>query len=168
MPYLTADDRYIGLRGEREVHIPSDCKRLNIYATAFTYALYHPRISYSLEGFDSEHIETTKQDFEYASYTNLRGGTYRFHLALLNTLTGETEQTMTVTIIKDRAYYEQPWFQISAVVLVLALVLSVAMTLSSCCNMVKTVRSVYWLLTFVARSGQIMAIRFQISRSVQL
>ena len=127
VPYLMADEQYIGLRGVSEVHIPSDCKRLNIYANAFTYALNNPRISYCLEGFDSEPIETTKQDFEFASYTNLRGGTYRFHLALLNTLTGETEQTMTVTIVKDRAYYEQPWFQIGAVVLAFAVVLGVAM-----------------------------------------
>lgn len=127
VPYLTADERYIGLRGVSEVHIPSDCKRLNIYANAFTYALYNPRISYYLEGFDSAPIETTKQDFEYASYTNLRGGVYRFHLALLNTLTGVPEQTMTVTIVKDRAYYEQPWFQIGAVALAFAIVLGVAM-----------------------------------------
>ena len=124
VPFLMADDSYISTRGRSEIHVPSDCKRLNIYANAFTYALYNPHIRYYLEGFDDAPIETTKRDFEYASYTNLSGGTYRFHLDLINTLTGETDQSLTVTIIKDRAYYEQPWFRIGAVVLALGAVLA--------------------------------------------
>ncbi len=127
VPYITADDRYISLRGRSEVHIPSDCRRLNIYASAFTYALYNPRIAYYLEGFDTNPIETTKQDLEYASYTNLSGGTYLFHMDLINTLTGETDQTLTVTIIKDRAYYEQPWFWGGLIFLALICVLGVAL-----------------------------------------
>ena len=127
VPYLTADDRYISLRGRSEIHIPSDCRRLNIYANAFTYALSNPRIAYYLEGFDDTPIETTKQDFEFASYTNLAGGTYRFHMELINTLTGETDQTLTITIIKDKALYEQLWFWGGVIFLALALVLGVAM-----------------------------------------
>ena len=127
VPYLTADDRYISLRGRGEIRIPSDCRRLNIYANAFTYALSNPRIAYYLEGFDDAPIETTKQDFEYASYTNLAGGTYRFHMALINTLTGQTDQTLTITIVKDRALYEQLWFWGVVIFLALALVLGVAM-----------------------------------------
>jgi len=127
VPYITADDVYIGVHGDTEIHIPADCRRLNIYGNAFTYALNNPHLSYYLEGFDDEPIETTKQDLEYASYTNLAGGTYRFHLSLLNTLTGEVDQTITVTLIKDKAVYEQVWFWIAAVLLGIALVVGIAL-----------------------------------------
>jgi len=130
VPFLTADDAYIGLHGETEVHIPASCKRLNIYANAFTYALDDPHLSYYLEGFDDAPIETTKQELGYASYTNLAGGTYRFHLSLLNTLTGETDKTLTVTIIKDRAYYEQLWFWIVCAALGAALVVGVTLLIN--------------------------------------
>ena len=130
VPYITADDTYIGLHGASEIHVPSDCKRLNIYANAFTYALYDPHLSYYLEGFDPEPIETTKQGLEYASYTNLPGGTYRFRLALLNTLTGKTDQELVVTIVKDKAFYEQVWFWIVAALGALALAVGVTLLLN--------------------------------------
>ncbi len=117
VPYMTVDDKYLGVHGSTEIHIPSDCRRLNIYANAFTYALYDPHVSYYLEGFDDAPIETTKQELTYASYTNLKGGTYRFHLNLLNTLTGDIDKELVITIIKEKAVYEQVWFQIAMVIL---------------------------------------------------
>ena len=48
-------------------------------------------------------------------------------MALINTLTGQTDQTLTITIVKDRALYEQLWFWGVVIFLALALVLGVAM-----------------------------------------
>ncbi len=125
VPYIVADDEQIWLHGKTEVRIPADCRRLNIYANAFTYALYDPHLSYYLEGFDSEPIETTKRDLEYASYTNLAGGTYKFHLALLDPMTGEVNQELVISIEKAKAYYEHVWFWIAAGVLGVAAVVGV-------------------------------------------
>ncbi|MBR3641032.1 MAG: HD domain-containing protein, partial [Oscillibacter sp.] len=126
VPFLTADDDYIPVHGyDEEIHIPASCKRLNVYANAFTYALYDPHLSYCLEGFDDEPIELTKNELGSITYTNLSGGTYRFRLSLLNILTGEADQTLTVTIVKDRALYEQPWFRILATLLVGVLLVGV-------------------------------------------
>jgi len=110
VPYLLVDDEVVWLHDKTEIHIPADCKRLNIYANAFTYALSNPHLSYYLEGFDDGPIYVTKQEMQYASYTNLKGGTYRFHISLINEATGEVEQTLVVTIIKDKAFYEKAWF----------------------------------------------------------
>lgn len=110
VPYVMADDTYIAVEDGETVRIPSSCKRLNIYANAFTYALNNPHLSYYLDGFEKEPIVTTKRNMQYASYTNLLGGTYNFKLNLLDEKTGEVKQTVSVKIVKEKAIYEQSWF----------------------------------------------------------
>ncbi len=111
VPFLMADDTYIPVGADHVVQIPSSCRRLSIYAYAFTYSLNNPHISYCLEGFDDVPREVTKQDMSAVSYTNLAGGTYHFHLAVLNTMTGQADQSMTVTLIKEKTLAEQSWFR---------------------------------------------------------
>lgn len=122
VPYVVADDKYIAVGENGTVRIPSSCKRVNVYANALTYSLNNPHLSYCLEGFDDEPITLTKQEMSYASYTNLAGGTYKFRLSLINTFTGEIEKTVTVTIIKDKAFYEQVWFWVFVAVVLIAAV----------------------------------------------
>ncbi|MBE6827485.1 MAG: HD domain-containing protein [Ruminococcaceae bacterium] len=110
IPFIMADDTYISTGNLKEIHIPSNCKRLNIYANAYTYALKNPHLSYCLEGFDDKPFKTTRHDMSYASYTNLRGGTYTFRLSLLDSTTGEIKQSTELKIIKDKAIYEKTWF----------------------------------------------------------
>ena len=115
IPYLTADERYLPLRGQEEIHIPPDCKRLMIYPFIFTYSLSNPHIRYWLEGFDDAPIAITRRELGPTGYTNLDGGTYRFHLSMLNANTGEEMNAVSVTIIKNRAIYEQLWFRVLCV-----------------------------------------------------
>ncbi len=122
VPFITVDDQYIGIHGETEIHIPADCRRLNIFPYAFTYSMNNPRISYYLEGFDKEPQEVNKRNLSEVSYTNLDGNTYRFHLSVINTLTGHEDQTLVVTLIKDKALHEQVWFWVLVAVAALALV----------------------------------------------
>ena len=109
VPYVMVDGNYMEVEGDR-ISLPADCKRLNIYANAFTYSLANPHIKYRLEGFDDEWTETTKQELGDLSYTNLAGGTYTFELSVVNTFTRETEKTVKLTIEKQKALYEQLWF----------------------------------------------------------
>lgn len=128
VPFLTADGDYIPVSKDGEIHIPAHCKRLTIHAYAFTYSLNNPHLSYRLEGFDEKPIERTKQDLGEISYTNLAGGTYLFNLSLLNTMTGEEDQTLTVTIVKEKTLYEQSWFlPLAALLAALAVALVVAL-----------------------------------------
>ena len=62
-------------------------------------------------------MEIKKQSFDEISYTNLSGGTYNFKLSLLNSITGKTERTVTIKIIKDHAFYETTWFRVAIVLL---------------------------------------------------
>ena len=109
VPFIIADDRYLSMEGDR-LRLPSSCKRLVIYPYAFSYALNNPHLRYQLEGFDDSAVTLTQHDMGPVTYTNLAGGTYRFHLAVLNTMTGEEDQALTVTIVKDKTVYEQVWF----------------------------------------------------------
>ncbi len=65
-----------------------------------------PKVSYYLEGFDREPIKSSKEDLGQVSYTNLKGGTYTFHLDLEDE-SGEARRA-SVTIVKMKAFYEQP------------------------------------------------------------
>ncbi len=115
--YISIDDKEVYTSDLKEIHIPYNCRRLTIYANAFTYSLNNPSLSYCLEGFDNESVEIKKQDFDQVSYTNLVGGTYTFKLSLLNSLTGKTESSVSIKIIKDKAFYETAWFRIAVVLL---------------------------------------------------
>ena len=109
VPFVMADDRYIPVDGA-EIHIPADCKRLKICAYAFSYALNNPRLSYMLEGFDDNAVTLMQHDMDPVTYTNLSGGTYRFRFAVIDTMTGQEAQSLTVTIVKEKTVYEQAWF----------------------------------------------------------
>ena len=115
--FINVDEKEIYTDDLKEIHIPYDCRRLTIYANAFTYSLNDPTLSYCLEGFDNEPVEIKKQSFDEISYTNLSGGTYNFKLSLLNSITGKTERTVTIKIIKDHAFYETTWFRVAVVLL---------------------------------------------------
>ena len=110
--YINVDDKEIKTNDIKEIHIPYNCKRLTIDPNVFTYTLNNPQISYYLEGFDEKTFMVKKQDLKQVSYTNLKGGKYTFHLSIINTITGKTEKTITLTIVKDMAFYEQMWFRI--------------------------------------------------------
>ncbi|MBQ9347960.1 MAG: hypothetical protein IJT94_11605 [Oscillibacter sp.] len=101
VPFLLADDAFVPVPEDGAVTIPAGCRRLNIYNYAFTYTLNNPHVSFWLEGFDDAPRTVTKQEMAPATYTNLPCGTYRFNLAVLDTMTGEEEQGVSITIVKE-------------------------------------------------------------------
>lgn len=110
VPYVIADEQYYPVGEDETVTIPAGTKRLSIYPYAFSYSLNNPYVSYYLEGFDDAPQEVSRQDMGQAVYTNLSGGTYTFHLDLINTMTGKTEQSLAVKVVKEKTVYEQTWF----------------------------------------------------------
>ena len=79
-------------------------------------------MSYYLEGFDDQEIFTNKRDLTDLTYTNLKGGTYVFHLKLLNSLTGEVEEEFTLTIIKEKSLTEKTIFWVILSLIAVALI----------------------------------------------
>ena len=101
------------------ITVPANTRRLSIYPYVLSYGLDDPKVSYYLEGFDREPVISSKEDLGQVSYTNLRGGTYIFHLDLEGG--SEEGRSVSVTIVKQRAFYEQPvfWLAVAAAVLLL-------------------------------------------------
>ena len=110
VPNVEVDDHEVPVKVGEPVELPAGSKRLVINAYAITYGLNNPRITYYLDGFDKEPIATTKQDLGSIIYTNLDGGKYVFHINAINDETGKVEKTMAVSINKENSAYENFWF----------------------------------------------------------
>ncbi|MCR5785627.1 MAG: HD domain-containing protein [Eubacterium sp.] len=121
VPYVEADDEIIYIE-DNTVRISSGVKRLNIYGYALSYSLGNPEISYYLEGFDKSSVIVKKSDLEAASYTNLTGGTYNYHICVLDTLSGEVVNETVVKIVKEKAFYEMWTVRFLAFVILAAIV----------------------------------------------
>ena len=126
VPSVTADSTYIPVR-DGEVKVPADCKRLVINTYAFSYSLNNPNLRLCLENFDDAPQNLTRRDLRPVTYTNLPGGTYTFRMAVVNTMTGQEEQTLTVKIVKEKSITEQAWFWIAVGLLAIALMVVIAL-----------------------------------------
>ena len=109
VPVITVDDEDIYMDGSY-IKIPSSANKLVIHGYALTYALKNPTITYRLEGFDDKQTVTTKNEMTDVTYTNLSGGNYKFKLNVVNTVTGQIENSYTVNIEKEYKFSENPWF----------------------------------------------------------
>lgn len=121
VPFVMVDDDLVYIK-DNKITIPSDCKKLTVYAYAFNYSLNNPHIRYELEGFDSHTTEVMKDELDPIVYTNLPGGTYRFHLAKVNTISEKEDTVLDVTIEKQKRLSEQIWFWVLVVALAIFLV----------------------------------------------
>ena len=97
--------------------ISSEAKKLTIYPYVFNYSLTDPQVSYQLKGFDNRVVTMKRSDLDSVSYTNLPGREYVFNLELKDAL-GHSSKTLPVKIVKEKAYFEQPWFFALVVLLV--------------------------------------------------
>lgn len=109
VPYLEADGGRIYPDETGGFTVPSNVIKLTIYGFVFNYSLTDPQISYRLDGFDKEAATVSRSELGPVSYTNLRGGSYRFIMELKDAM-GVGGKTLTVPIVKEKAIYEQPWF----------------------------------------------------------
>ena len=110
IPVITVDDKEIHIAGDKSITIPKDASRLVIHGYAVTYALKNPKVTYKLSGFDKVDTVTTKRELSPVTYTNLAGGTYKFQMNIINTVTGQVENTYQLTIEKEMRFSENPWF----------------------------------------------------------
>ena len=117
---IDTDEKPRRLTDGETITIPASTRRLNIYPYVLSYGLDDPKVSYCLEGFDREPVISSKEDLGQVSYTNLRGGTYTFRL----NLEGDSSEarSASVTIVKLKAFYEQPVFWIALALTALLLI----------------------------------------------
>jgi energy-coupling factor transport system substrate-specific component len=116
--YLESQGKRYYPSDKNEVTLPSSVKTVRIRGYALTYSIQNPMLSYYLDGFDKEATLVSKEDMGPVRYTNLAGGNYTYELAVVSTSTGEKQQSIELSINKEKAFYEQIWFYILALLLI--------------------------------------------------
>ena len=112
VPYLEADGLRIYPDESGGFTIPSSVRKLTVYGFVFNYSLTDPQITYYLEGFDKETVTLSRSELGPVTYTNLPGGSYRFVMELKDAM-GRGSNTLSVSIVKEKALYEQWWFYLA-------------------------------------------------------
>ena len=111
VPYVEADGKRIYPDGDGGFTLPSTVQKLTIFPYVFNYSLTDPRVSYQLEGFDREAVTVTRSELGPVTYTNLSGGSYRFVMELKDAM-GRGGKTLSVSVVKKKAVFEQLWFYV--------------------------------------------------------
>ncbi|MBR1674902.1 MAG: response regulator [Eubacterium sp.] len=97
--------------------IPAKTNKITITFGVLTYVnRENLKVSYMLEGFDSEPVIITGNNPMQAVYTNLEGGEYKFVLSAVNADGTESDSTMTFTIIKRKGFFERRIVKVSIIV----------------------------------------------------
>ena len=81
--------------------LPGTAKKVTIYPYVFSYSLTDPRITYRLDGFDTEDTTVSRSRLTPLDYTNLRLGAYRF-LMTVRDAAGGAERTLSFRIVKGK------------------------------------------------------------------
>ncbi len=120
VPFVVADGVEIFPDDSGTITVPSDTHKLTILGFVYNYSLTNPKVSYRLDGFDSESTTVNRSEMLPLDYTNLRGGTYNFVMNIKDAM-GRNNKEVSVKIVKLKAFYEQTWFVVLTFVLGLAL-----------------------------------------------
>lgn len=108
---VTADDETIPPDLELSAFvIPAGASRIVIRPAVLNYSLSNPEVRMFMEGFDTNYVSVLQSDLMPMTYTNLPGGSYKFHVQVLDENTGDVVKETVVDIIKKKAFYENSWF----------------------------------------------------------
>lgn len=113
---VTADNEKLEMQSnlrhtDTHVTVSPNAKRLNIKYTGISFVSSEQvRFKTKLEGFEKDYSEWTKE--RSASFTNLKPGTYTFHVIAKNADGIQSAEEATINIIKKAHLWEKLWFQI--------------------------------------------------------
>ena len=112
IPYIEADGKRIYPDKNGNFNISSNVIKLIVYGYVFNYSLTEQKISYFLEGLETNDNVIDIKELNPVTYTNLDGGEYKFVLDVLDPITNSHINLTACQIIKEKAFYEQVWFHI--------------------------------------------------------
>ena len=121
VPFIEVDGQTIYPGSDGSFTIPSNSQKLTLYSYVFNYSLSDPQVSYHLDGFEQKSTTINRSDMVPVDYTNLRGGTYHYTMQLKDSM-GRGNREVSVQIVKEKAFYEKPWFYLLIVVAALIVI----------------------------------------------
>ncbi len=111
-----------------EINIDKD-----VYRVAFNLSIlgFRPNkgytVYYKLEGIDNE-FHITDHDNKSIYYTNLPGGSYKFHAYAIDEF-GQQSNEVIISLVKAKKIYEQVWFWVVLSMILLGLVIGATFTI---------------------------------------
>ncbi|HWO34503.1 MAG TPA: two-component regulator propeller domain-containing protein, partial [Candidatus Acidoferrum sp.] len=118
---LSYDGNSIALH--QPVHIPPGTHRVTFSYSGLSLAVpERVRFMYKLDGFDKVWSEPVSA--HEAVYTNLRAGSYRFHVLACNSDGVWNDRSTTLDFSIAPAWFETSWFRVSGVVLIVSIIVA--------------------------------------------
>ncbi len=124
IPYIEVDGKRVYPDKTGVFTISSNVKKLTVYSYVYNYSLMTPKISYRLQGFEDTITTVSRSDLQPVDYTNLSGGEYQFVLQIRDSR-GFGDKTISVKIIKEKAFYEMLWFYVVIAILIILLIIMI-------------------------------------------
>lgn len=106
-----------------------DVQRISIQPELINFTMMDPTISYYLEGYDKNPVTAPYSQLSEIVYTNLPAGSYRLHLAVLDSH-DTTVAEETVGITKPQKFTDYPWFRALLILAGAAAVFAIAWALT--------------------------------------
>ncbi len=105
-----------------EINIKPNAKRISVSVAVLSYSTnQHYNIYYKLDGVDNDYQAIGSTDSFKIDYTNLKGGKYTLTIYSKDFDGTISNNTILLTINKQKAVHEQAWFWVIIVLLSLAL-----------------------------------------------
>ena len=102
--------------------LSSEMNKIVFEPEILNYSMNDPYVSYYLEGYDARETICLLSELGKVSYSDLKPGTYVFHISVLDGLDGNVVETTGYIIEKEIEMYQKGWFKFY-VILVTGLVL---------------------------------------------
>ena len=119
---LRLDGKSTEIERGRPIVINRGVSKVEAVPEFINYTIQDPYVGYYLEGFDSRWTIINQNSLNSIVYTNLPVGTYTLHLAVFDNNQQEVFSERTYQLIKEKEIYDEPWFMVYLVVVLMMFV----------------------------------------------
>ena len=109
---IVVDGESVLVEKGETTYIPRGSCKIEINPEIVNYSIEDPNVRVYLEGFDQKPKVVAQSELSNIVYTNLASGEYTFHLAVLESRTGNVIAENTYRIVKETEIYDNWWFQL--------------------------------------------------------
>ena len=103
--------------------IPADAEAVEIVPEIVNYSIYNPYVSLYFEGIDESPLVMLQSELSSISYTNIKPGSYRFHISVLDSKGRRSVEETTYTIVKKFNLHDNWWFRLYAMGVIILVVI---------------------------------------------
>lgn len=111
---IVADGESIAIEKGTEIVIPAGTASVVITPEIVNFSINDPKVSMYMENLDVQPKVMLQSEMSSVTYANLPAGRYTFHLAILDSRTGDVIVENTYKLVKEREIYENWWFKLYA------------------------------------------------------